>query len=92
LFSDTDPDANRFFAFGLFWFFVAAVGAIAHRFFRRELTHPNTVLIVGTLVWLAVLLVEAALFERRQCGRKRKAADKAAKAYGEVGVDSWPEA
>jgi hypothetical protein len=81
--------AKPFFAFLVVWFLVFVAGLIVHEVFRPGLMHPDAFLIVGMIVWLAILLWEAWLQDRRDDHRDRAAAALAAKARGETAADPW---
>ena len=51
--------------------------------------YRGVAIIVGLVVWFGVLFFEAYRLDRRQGARDREAADRAAKARGELAADPW---
>jgi hypothetical protein len=77
-----NPDTSRWLLFLLFWGMAAALGVITVEANRDRLTHPDTVLVIGQIVWLSILIHEAFRTDRRRSQREREAADIAAKERG----------
>jgi hypothetical protein len=82
-------DVVRFLWFLLFWVLVFVAGMTTFAYLRPRIARPGMTLIVGAIVWLGVVILEAHQLVRRQARREREAADLAAKARGEPVADPW---
>jgi hypothetical protein len=78
-----DPDTSGWLLFCLLWGLAALGGVMTVEVLRPRLVHPDTVLVIGMVVWILALLFEAFRSDRRRSRRNREAADPAAKERGE---------
>ncbi len=84
-----EPETIRNIGFILTWMLLGFGGLAVNAYLRPGVAELDPILVVGLLVWIGVLGVEAFRDSRRQSRRDREAADLAAKGRGERDVDPW---
>ena len=84
-----NPDMSRFLVSLPLWAVVGIAVLAVFVAFRSGLADAVEVMIVGAVLWFAVLVFEERLESGRQARRDRVAADLAAKSRGEAGADPW---
>jgi hypothetical protein len=83
----SDPDRMRFLNFLLIWTFIGIGSVILIQAIETHLAYPDQTRSVVGIVWLAILLFQAVRQDRLISRRDSEAADLAAQARAEAGID-----
>ena len=84
-----EPEARHFLVFLILWGIVAVVAVFLIDAWRPNQDAPTVPMIVASVIWVTVLMVEAGLQDWRKAQRDREKADLAAKARGKPSSDPW---